>query len=72
MIISDALYDGLCRFLLNIADNTGDVINEYHWREACGLLKELELNNRTDEEETNNTTNDQLFKRTWGGGKDML
>lgn len=27
-------------FFEHIADNTGSVINEYYWREACGLSKE--------------------------------
>lgn len=36
------LYVELCDFLNDIANSVGDNITEYHWREACGLLLEIE------------------------------
>ena len=32
----------LQKFLEHIANNVGEVMTEYHWREACELLKELD------------------------------
>jgi hypothetical protein len=37
--ILDKLLDN---FLNNIANSVGDIITEYHWREACDLIKALE------------------------------
>lgn len=35
-------YDAICDFLNHIADHVGDTINEYHWREACSILLEID------------------------------
>ena len=36
--------EDLIKFLNHIANNVGEVITEYHWREACELINKLKNN----------------------------
>lgn len=38
------LNNDIYKFLNNISINVGDKINEYHWRECCGLMKQMKEN----------------------------
>lgn len=49
MEINKSLYDDIHKFLDKISNSVGETITEYHWREACGLIKELDETVQPDE-----------------------
>ena len=53
------------RFLDRIANTVGNTITEYHWREACELMKLIEDEGLVEKEHEKNQTQDPNNINEW-------
>ena len=36
------LFDNIRKYLDNLSNRTGEILTEYHWRECCELIKQID------------------------------